>query len=398
MDSSKNNSQASCFLACFMRVVPSYLELTGSGPSLLLKKEGSAERHFKTQSQGNFTEECPGRGGQYVRGNKVERGVKKELIFQSHVQNSLGKAAGPGDSNPLPKSKERWCFDTARSIRYRPHRELLQCPVAVGPVRASSSETDEHTINELQEILLDSPHTFKVLADFQVLLVWPGLFLLWKAQNKPLWRITRGMLLQVSVIAGIQLSGVWHFKNMAPKFLDILPTEKWGSVSPPLNLGRSERASTKEIQCWSSWEAHSGGSWSNTSNSLKTAMLERPHPGALVQSLSWAPNWQPVSSVNHTTEYAGPAAQQSFRWPSPVPLLAASAGQIPNMHCPAEPFPNSSFTKLWATLKDHFKSLSFRRTDYPAIVTGVWSLGSWVISVEKVRRQLCWDSGHKCAM
>lgn len=90
-----------------MWVVPSYLELTGSGPSLLLKKEGSAKRHFKTQSQGNFTEECPGRGGQYVRGNKMERGVKKELIFQSHVQNSLGKAAGPGDSNPLPKSKER---------------------------------------------------------------------------------------------------------------------------------------------------------------------------------------------------------------------------------------------------------------------------------------------------
>ena len=63
----------------------------------------------------------------------------------------MGEAEGPGDSNSLPKSKERGCFNNAESIVCRPYKELLQSPVVVEPVRASSSERDEHTVNDFKK-------------------------------------------------------------------------------------------------------------------------------------------------------------------------------------------------------------------------------------------------------
>lgn len=98
---------------------------------------------------------------------------------------------------------------------------------------------------------------------------------------------------------------------MAPKFFDISSMEKWGVSVPSLESGQvcnslNQWTMVEVMLCqvWSSWDAHSRGSQPpcDTSNSPKTTVLERPCPGTLVNSPSWAPSWRPASADSHTRE------------------------------------------------------------------------------------------------
>lgn len=201
------------------------------------------------------------------------------------------------------------------------------------------------------------------------------------------------MFPQVSVIAEIQLSGVCHFKNTAPKFLDIPLLRSEGQFPLP-ESGQVCKSFSQKNSSPGPLERLTLGEAGVT----RQTPGRRPCPDALVHSPSWAPNWHPASSVNHTTEHGGPATPVQLQLTQPHASTDYKCLTDSKPELPSRALPESSSTKSWAKFKDHFKSLNFGRSDYPARVPGMWSLSSLVISVQKVRRQLCWDSGHKWPM
>lgn len=73
----------------------------------------------------------------------------------------------------------------------------------------------------------------------------------------------------------------------------------------------------------------------------KTTLLERPSVGALVNSPSWAPRQQPVSTASYGMSHLVLQSRGTFRWPSSHRHLTATTGEAPNENDPVKPFPNS---------------------------------------------------------